>query len=299
MPAAGILHIGVAGNGEGPGHHRHPEARDDGGDGAAGHFFFLVVPGDQDDEGQHGARHAAAQMGVDVGHRAAMRHRRHQGRKQRAPRHPAHQVGTRRAGMEAEGEQGRQGGHDGARCAHRQHIGSVQHHGGHRAGKAAGEIDGGEPADADHRLQQKAHDQEGDEIADQMGGRAMQGGGGEQPPPFALPQHLDAVGSAHGQQGEMARRIGRHPVGGRAQFGQEARHQDGAEGQGEPGNAAQQPAGISRAAPFPAAAGARAREDRRRAAAARFPNVLDKTPRGPMEPRGWINLAFRPVKPKR
>ena len=175
-----------------------------------------------------------------------MRHRRHQGRKQRAARHPAHQVGTRGAGMEAEGEQRRQGGHDGARSAYRQRVGRIQHGGQQCAREAAGEIDRGKPADADHRLQQKAHDQKGNEIADQMVGRTMQGGGGEQAPPFALPQHLDAVGRAHCQKGEMTGRIGAHPVGGGPQFAQKPRHQDGADRQGEPGNTAQQAADKAR-----------------------------------------------------
>ena len=74
--------------------------------------------------------------------RAAMRHRRHQGGKQRAAGHAAHQVGARRPGMEAEGEQGRQGRHDGAGRAHRQGIGRVQQGGQQRPGKTAGEIDG-------------------------------------------------------------------------------------------------------------------------------------------------------------
>ena len=67
----------------------------------------------------------------------------------------------------------------------------------------------GEPADADHRLQQEAHDQEGDEIADQVAGEPCRAVAVNSRHHSPCPSTWMRSDGAHRQQGEMARRIGR------------------------------------------------------------------------------------------
>ena len=103
---------------------RHPAAGDDGGEERPGRFSSSSFQAISMMKASAAPASAAAQMGIDVRDRAAMAPPPASARETASRRHPAHQVGPRGAGMEAEGEQRRQGRHDGARRAHRQHVGS-------------------------------------------------------------------------------------------------------------------------------------------------------------------------------